>query len=663
MSEQEKHIPTPTNHACLELPTMSNENNNTHPQQICIEIPTLITNEEKKEFDNVAWPTDDTTETETTTDTNQNPTSACESGQSILHRRSSLSNDSVISENRAVKSRRQSRKHHNKNWSISNWLNIQDTKKEVADPLSFPVSKKYRQSCCSSCRRLCCHTLIDTDDLILRQEREQLRLHMQPAAEEEIATWTDRQVAYVVDCSLGMCCKKPTTVFSYCSPCWKHSVTVWGYRVWQTIIMFLFLYLLVRPRIVNLMCEESTKNFRCPFVQDQFRNSNYTRQYSGGYAGMLNSMKALEESNLKYNSKTFPDTTMSKVFNTSNIDVETGYPQNYEEFLDWRVHSISILPQVLILCMYFCLAFLLPVSFFAIFGMRFQSDDPNEIMFPPLLETKETNVNFTTRGSISSEVSDKTFIYSQSFHFIRPKRFVLQFCLFGMPVMVLGFWPLLNDRVPIIGPLLFGIGAGPPFFMVVVGLFIQVHNATTLANILVELCSVSNLSSEQRQAQFEQWKDYYKTTVGALHIWSWRVTPIIGTILGTIGSGIVYFLVESIFNYTHIMDEPDVETKHERMAIFIRISSSRVFAVLIFTVLLFVITGAMAMVSVRYRRLHLLVATLRLPKHFLEDFQIIQKYNAALTLFDVPITVNTVATILHLLFIQTVLVALSTASS
>ena len=121
-------------------------------------------------------------------------------------------------------------------------------------------------------------------------------------------------------------------------------------------------------------------------------------------------------------------------------------------------------------------------------------------------------------------------------------------------------------------------------------------------------------------------------------------------------------MIQSIFLYTSIISEPDIP-ESDRMEIFRKVSSSTLQYVVLVTIVLLIITSAIAMVSVRYKRLHLLVATLRLPKHRLEDFEIIQKCNAAVTIFDVPITAKTVIALLRLLFIQTVLVALASAGS
>jgi hypothetical protein len=178
----------------------------------------------------------------------------------------------------------------------------------------------------------------------------------------------------------------------------------------------------------------------------------------------------------------------------------------------------------------------------------------------------------------------------------------------------------------------------------------------------VHLCSLGKSTSEERQAHFEQWKQYYKTAVGALHIWSWRLTPILGSILMSLGSRVVLYLVELIYLYSHIMNEPEI-LKRERMSLFQKVGASGVQRGLLYTLLLLILVSAIAMISIRYRRLHLLIATIRLPKHRLEDFQIIQSQNAAMQIFDFPVTAKTVISLLQLLFVQTVLFTAAYASA
>ena len=80
-------------------------------------------------------------------------------------------------------------------------------------------------------------------------------------------------------------------------------------------------------------------------------------------------------------------------------------------------------------------------------------------------------------------------------------------------------------------------------------------------------------------------------------------------------------------------------------------------------VFLVVTTLAIAMVSIRYKRLHVLVATLRVPRHRLDDFTVLQEYAAAVTIFDAPVNTETVVAAYRLVFVQILLVALSAMRS
>jgi len=78
-------------------------------------------------------------------------------------------------------------------------------------------------------------------------------------------------------------------------------------------------------------------------------------------------------------------------------------------------------------------------------------------------------------------------------------------------------------------------------------------------------------------------------------------------------------------------------------------------------VLLGLVLYAMAWPSIKYKRLALLVATLRLPKHRLEDFAILQTQNAAMQIFDIPITVDLILLIGKLFFYQSLVFAFAIA--
>ena len=140
------------------------------------------------------------------------------------------------------------------------------------------------------------------------------------------------------------------------------------------------------------------------------------------------------------------------------------------------------------------------------------------------------------------------------------------------------------------------------------------------------------------------------------------MTPISLVFYLFLGLLIVYSLISSIFAHTAIISEPDIP-EAKRMEIFLKINSGNTTFVIIYTIGLLVNFSFMAMIYLRYKRLNLLVATLRLPTHQLDDFEILQKQNAAVTICDIPITTNTVTSILYLLFIQTALAGLNVARS
>ena len=98
---------------------------------------------------------------------------------------------------------------------------------------------------------------------------------------------------------------------------------------------------------------------------------------------------------------------------------------------------------------------------------------------------------------------------------------------------------------------------------------------------------------------FNMWKEYYKANVGALHVWSWRVTPITGSMTVVFLCGITRFVVELVFLYTTVMGEPDIPQK-ERFKVFRSAASAHVVLLIGFTILLLVFTAAMGMVHVRF---------------------------------------------------------------
>ena len=386
-----------------------------------------------------------------------------------------------------------------KRWRKSVFLNMQDDKKADVE-ITFPITKKYN-ICCGAFVRLCCHSLVDTDDLILRQEREQLLLHMHE--DEEVQSSCDQRVEYAVNCSMGICLKKPNSCCSYCESCWKHPVMVWGFRFWQVAIFLLFVMALIVPRAGSLMCNKSSffgvdnnvSNFRCGAVQELLRNSNYTKD-SNGYAGMINTMKALSvpvcETIYENITRPISESDCIAINGTYHLslpyssDPGTNGFNNEASFLQWHAETRSFIPAFLRMCSYLCIFILFPVSVILVFGMQFQKDDPTEIMFPPFLEENDMVQDESAKEvELDIETGNKK-LYSQKFHFIRPKKLLLRASLFWILfwACVYELWLHIDKFQPTtkywgVGTIL-GMINGPLVSTMLCGLGVQIHNATTL---------------------------------------------------------------------------------------------------------------------------------------------------------------------------------------
>ena len=125
----------------------------------------------------------------------------------------------------------------------------------------------------------------------------------------------------------------------------------------------------------------------------------------------------------------------------------------------------------------------MPVSFVLVFGLQFQKDDPTEIMFPPLLEENDMVQDESAEEvELDIETGNKK-LYSQKFHFIRPKQLLLRTSLFWIVFLACGY-ELGLGQVGV--QTVWGVGTlfasiiGPLASTMLCGLGVQIHNATTL---------------------------------------------------------------------------------------------------------------------------------------------------------------------------------------
>ena len=513
------------------------------------------------------------------------------------------------------------------------------------------------------------------DDLILREERDQLRELLQRSEFALQADAGDRAAEILIEIFLGLGgWKIPvwTRIF-VCDRCHRcknalpaHCSSIAApllYRVYQFALIGLLCFSLVVPAFAELVCSPvhfapalpytCLAPFHCPQVQTILMmktniTTTATMTSNSTYRGMYATTRALSSSDLVAGGRYFgTPKPFSEVFASANSTTLELDPKLVNDYLEWRAETGSFAPHVLY-GTFWCGIALCLFSSFLVFSVKFQPHDPVEILFPPLLEVNE-DVDSVCAESAGHQAS------LSSFHFVRPRRLAWHTLVCGGIIMTLaGF--LLPSTPPIL--FLFLPGAGIATFVMPMGLAVQVHNVTMLSNILARYCSPTG-SFEQ----FEKWKAYYKATVGGLHVWSWRMTPITGSVSLVFLLGITRFVVELVFLWTTVMGEPDIAPR-ERFLVFRSAANAHVVLLIGFTLMLLVFTAAMGTVHGRFKQMHVLLATVRLDAHgrqgkILEDISIIQENKAALTVFGMPVKTGALVLLYRLLFVEVALVAVS----
>jgi len=170
-----------------------------------------------------------------------------------------------------------------------------------------------------------------------------------------------------------------------------------------------------------------------------------------------------------------------------------------------------------------------------VLGIKFQAGDTDEILFPPHLEIKRGH-------TLKSHTAKKV----EEFHFVRARESTREFMvcmgvLLGIPLgfITTYFWGSPDFKFMASVALLIGPAFGVLMSVYFGGLATACNNSTTLSNWLVRLNRMS-LSAEVRSQRFKVWMEFYKTSVGALHVWSWRMTPLFASLF-TLVAIIAYY--------------------------------------------------------------------------------------------------------------------------
>ena len=193
------------------------------------------------------------------------------------------------------------------------------------------------------------------------------------------------------------------------------------------------------------------------------------------------------------------------------------------------------------------------------------------------------------------------------------------------------------------------------------GICVQIYNATFLANVLVK--GVLRAEPRRVQQRFDEWMELYKITVGALHVWSWRITWYVGGALAFLSFTMMARIFSLVFLYTTFFDVNAGIPEEKRLGFFLEsISSGRLEFLAVQSLVLALTLAVLALVSSRYKRLRVLLATVRLDQR-LDAFEILHANHAAITLYDIPITFKVVLVVVNLIVVQVALLALAAATA
>jgi hypothetical protein len=523
----------------------------------------------------------------------------------------------------------------------------------------FPVSDSV-VGCCRGARRLCCHDLLATDDLIFHQERARLSRHLYDRTEDETTlSQTDRRMRCAVETSLcPFGCKRPRW-------CGARPAAVWGFRGYQLLWVVLLLFVFPLPPLMNTLCIDGyATEFHCPAIQNVVAKSQYTRNFTApAYAGALRTMQALAEAGVDYTQggTIFGKSFQSCSFILNMTDPNPTHPSDVQRtsewtdcrngFLHWRGQS-TLMYSVLNTAFFLSLVTLV-IAVMIAFGTTSPKEDLDECVFPPLLEIKQNK----GRSLLTEGIGGSAQVTETDFHFVRARALAREsmVCL-GMCVGVTFVFLVVNIVSPgslfgnIVSPFI-GTGLGVVVYILFAGLVVQMTNATTLSNLLVRFNTATALSAETRDQKRKDWEEYYKTSVGALHVWSCRMAPLFGGVLLFLCVWVVENVAGLISLYTTTMAETDI-IESDRFKVFLALEGTKqeMQELTVTTVVLLALVGAISTVSMRYQRLHHLIETLGV------EFN--SSSNAAVTIFNVPITTETTVAVLQLLFVESAVLAL-----
>ena len=223
--------------------------------------------------------------------------------------------------------------------------------------------------------------------------------------------------------------------------------------------------------------------------------------------------------------------------------------------------------------------------------------------------------------------------------YTRRKRFVMEasVCI-GLFLALCSYLPIAfgtQTYVAIIPP-----GVGTLVGVIMIGFHIQVQNTHALAASLRE-CKTAE--------EYHRWKEtLYKPTIGLLHLWSRKLSPMVFMLL-LIN---IFMLLWNAHLFAILfvqLQQQELPPDQQEINIRDYMPTARAYMaqlliiILLLMALLLIFLGGLAMVSVHYGGLSVLLASLQLPeteRFRMDDVQILQEKRGAFLLCGFPLTVS-----------------------
>ena len=474
--------------------------------------------------------------------------------------------------------------------------------------------KAYQRA---SSARLCCSLLpcacgkVDVDDCVLRQERQLVRKSIADDNEPK-----DTLVNLFYDAMLSLACIKHPRFFHPERP--KFVV---AFRILQAITLIVFVWTHVLWHFGWGACEQSIRTFGedwtkdrfdCPIHQDAMRSLNLTAR-----SGTDVLMKVLH------------------------------YNGTRGQFIAWQAQTRSyVIWQAELLRRIMMTGLLIASMVTAMGGFGGTAE---EALVPPLLEV-----------ITDEDAQPCLFRFSRPRHMIHLVGGVLGLVLGLMANIGIGRGGRGNNRLSFfVGQMLAVMSSSTLLMSIMIGVIIQSHNATVLGYLL---STCTNLD------EFKKWKKHFKLVLGSLHIWSWRLSPVMLFMLLFMVFGLVevfsrilviwsFVFYSGEFGDAEVITNSTVEFNREvNSDLFVEFFNAAFgyLAIFLFSSIFLIVgvLGPLAYIDSCYNRVVVLMATLPIPDlgKNLDDIILLNERVAAFTLFNNPITMATARALLRALF-------------